>query len=95
MAVCSEIGVEALRMADTKAGRLADLDFTRLAELCIGCGACTQVRPTGAISIEDRDGVRRTIITGTVVAEQPLLTCSECGAPTQTPRTASSSSLAA
>ena len=29
-------------------------------------------------------GVWRTIITGTVVREQPLLTCSECGAPTHT-----------
>ena len=71
-------------MADTTAGRLAYFDFTRPAELCIGCGACTQVCPTGAIRLEDRDGVRRTIITGTVVCEQPLLTCSECGAPTQT-----------
>ena len=40
--------------------------------LCIGCGACTQVCPTGAIRIEDNNGVRRTIITGTVVREQPL-----------------------
>jgi len=85
MATCSEMGIEALRMADTPAGRLAYFDFTRPAELCIGCGACTQVCPTGAIHLEDRGGVRRTIITGTVVREQPLLTCSECGAPTQTP----------
>ncbi len=85
MAACSEMGVEALRMADTPAGRLAYFDFTRAATLCIGCGACTQVCPTGAIHIEDRDGGRHTIITGTVVCEQPLLACSECGAPTQTP----------
>ncbi len=85
MAACSEMGVEALRMADTYAGRLAHIDFTRPAELCIGCGACTQVCPTGAISLEDSDGMRRTVITGTVVREQPLLTCKECGSPTQTP----------
>ncbi len=85
MAVCSEMGVEALRMADTGTGRLAHLDFTRPGQYCIGCGACTQVCPTGAIVLEDRDGVRRTIVTGTVVREQPLLACSECGAATQTP----------
>jgi len=72
-------------MSDTTAGRLAYFDFTRPAELCIGCGACTQVCPTGAIHLEDRDGMRSTIITGTVVRKQPLLTCSACGAPTQTP----------
>jgi len=85
MAACSEMGINALRMADTPAGRLAYFDFMRPADLCIGCGACTQVCPTGAIHLEDRDGLRRTIITGTVVREQPLLSCSNCGAPTQTP----------
>jgi ferredoxin len=81
---CSEMGVEALRMVDTTAGRLAYFDFTRPADRCIGCGACAQVCPTGAIRVEDAEGIRRTVITGTVVKEQPLLACSECGAPTQT-----------
>jgi ferredoxin len=84
MAACSEMGIEALHMADTKAGRLAYFDFMRPADLCIGCGACTQVCPTGAIHFDDQGGVRRTVITGTVVCEQPLLTCSGCGAPTRT-----------
>ena len=33
MAACSEMGIEALRMGDTTAGRLAYFDFTRPAEL--------------------------------------------------------------
>jgi NADPH-dependent glutamate synthase beta subunit-like oxidoreductase/formate hydrogenlyase subunit 6/NADH:ubiquinone oxidoreductase subunit I len=85
MAACSEMGIEALRMGDTHAGRLAYFDFERAAKLCIGCGACTQVCPTGAIRIEDSDGMRRTIITGTVVCEQPLLNYREDGIPAQTP----------
>ena len=29
--------------------------------------------------MEDKGGIRRTIITGTVVREQELLTCEDCG----------------
>lgn len=85
MVACSEMGIEALRMGETKAGRLAYFDFTRAADLCIGCGACMQVCPTGAIRIEDTGDLRRTIITGTVVCEQPLVIYKEPGIPAQTP----------
>jgi NADH-quinone oxidoreductase subunit F len=84
MVACSEMGVEALRMGEAT-NRLAYFDFLRPAERCIGCGSCTQVCPTGAIRFEDRDGLRRLFITGTLVREQPLLICSECGTPTVTP----------
>ncbi|MCU0930039.1 MAG: 4Fe-4S dicluster domain-containing protein [Burkholderiaceae bacterium] len=86
MAACSEMGVEALRMGDTGAGRLAYFDFERASKLCIGCGACTQVCPTGAIKLEDVGGMRRTVITGTVVCEQPLLPYADATLPLQTPK---------
>lgn len=76
---CIEVGAEALKMVETKDGRMVFNDFTTPAEKCIGCGACTAVCPTGAILVEDRDGYRVTEITGTVVRKQALEVCSCCG----------------
>lgn len=79
--VCSAVGAEALRMVETPAGRLVFDDFTRPLSRCIGCGACAAVCPTGAIRVEDRDGARATIITGTVVCRQEMFSCAVCHRP--------------
>jgi NADPH-dependent glutamate synthase beta subunit-like oxidoreductase/Pyruvate/2-oxoacid:ferredoxin oxidoreductase delta subunit len=77
---CSEVGAEALRMVPAAGfDRLVFADFTRPAERCIGCGACAALCPTAAIRVEDADGTRATIITGTVVRRHLLETCPACG----------------
>jgi ferredoxin len=70
-----------LRLGQTEAGRLAHNDFTRPSNRCVGCGACSQVCPTGAIKLTDEGGERQTVITGTIVRKQKLLKCSACGTP--------------
>ncbi len=76
---CIEVGAEALRMVETKGGRMVFQDLLRPSEKCIGCGACASVCPTGAIKVENRDGFRVTEITGSVVRKQPLEVCGACG----------------
>ncbi|NQU64487.1 MAG: FAD-dependent oxidoreductase [SAR324 cluster bacterium] len=79
--VCSEVGAEALRLKETKAGRLVYHHFQRPNENCIGCGACAEICPTGAIKIVDDKAVRSTVFTGSAVCEQDMTVCSSCGKP--------------
>ncbi len=76
---CAEMGVRALQMDHAQPDRLAHIDFLHPKNICIGCGACVQVCPHDALHLIDLDGTRKIEITGTTVAEFPLVKCSSCG----------------
>lgn len=74
--VCSEIvGPGALKM-DRREGK----EFViPLEGLCIGCGTCANICPTGAIKVEDREGVRTVSIRHETIGIYPLQQCDGCG----------------
>jgi len=79
--ICSEMGVDAIRLAKTDDDRFAFVDFTTMADKCISCGACGEVCPTGAIKIVQHDIDRKTEFTGTDMCEHRVVLCAECKKP--------------
>ena len=79
--ICSEMGVDAIRLAKTDDDRFVFVDFTTMAEKCISCGACGEVCPTGAIKIVQHDIERKTEFTGTDMCEHQVVLCAECKKP--------------
>jgi NADPH-dependent glutamate synthase beta subunit-like oxidoreductase/ferredoxin len=53
-------------------------DFRITAERCILCGACAANCPTGAIVLEDRNGVRQLSLCGTILCRENLEYCERC-----------------
>ena len=52
------VGVTALCTAEKGPSKKATTPFDEISDVCIGCGACVVVCPTGHIYMEDNNGIR-------------------------------------
>jgi bidirectional [NiFe] hydrogenase diaphorase subunit len=75
--VCREaIGANAISFIGRGMERRVGTPFDLQSDACIGCGACAEICPTGAVRIEDR-GNKRFLHTWNTTVE--LHACPECG----------------
>jgi len=85
--VCRDkIGVSAISFAGRGQKRSVTAEFGKLSEVCIGCGACANICPTGAIRLEDRGDERKVFLWGNLISRQPLVKCGHCETPYTTER---------
>jgi NADH dehydrogenase/NADH:ubiquinone oxidoreductase subunit G len=73
---CEAIGASAISFIGRGRERRVSTPFDVQSDACIGCGACAEICPTGAIAIEDR-GDKRILHTWNTVIE--LRPCPDCG----------------
>lgn len=74
---CEEVvGAKAISFVGRGVERQVDTPFHIASEACLGCGACAYICPTGAIKMEDIEGVRKI---ERLSASHPLKKCKVCG----------------
>lgn len=78
--VCRDrLGVSAIRFHHYGESSLILKDYVHGLPRCIGCGSCATICPTGALQMEDRDGERLILMSGTVINRVKLEQCEGCG----------------
>lgn len=76
---CEEVvGVSAISLVNRGTSRQMATPFYASSDVCIACGSCAYICPTGAISIEDI-GDKRVITMPNVTMEFKLRKCPTCG----------------
>jgi NADH dehydrogenase/NADH:ubiquinone oxidoreductase subunit G len=79
---CREkIGTAAISFAGRGQQRVVTTEFNAISDLCIGCGACAAICPTGTVYVEDKHGERAIRRRELTVARFRLEPCIVCGKP--------------
>lgn len=73
---CEELGSNAIATVGRGIGKKVSTPYNEPSAVCIGCGSCAEVCPTGAIKLEEQQGIRRIWGKGF-----ELLSCDRCGKP--------------
>ncbi|MDA8324790.1 MAG: 2Fe-2S iron-sulfur cluster-binding protein [Nitrospiraceae bacterium] len=87
-ACTGKIGASAIVFARRGQGRHVTAEFEKSSSLCIGCGSCSNLCPTGAIRMLDEGGRRRIFVNERVISDLPLVECRNCGRLFVTPKQA-------
>jgi predicted molibdopterin-dependent oxidoreductase YjgC len=78
--LCIRVCKEIVKANALKMERRGEKSFVvPIAGQCIGCGTCTNVCPTGAIRMEEVEGVRTILIRNEIVGRHILKKCEACG----------------
>lgn len=78
-ACAQKMGVAGIVFAMRGQGRHVTAEFEKPSSLCMGCGACAALCPTGAMRMVDEGGRRRIFVNGHMISDLPLVKCRNCG----------------